>query len=62
MPIQITKSDIKIQVHINLDYYKHATGPMGVAALKLAQLWATQLPEDMRRDIERAENIDLTGF
>jgi hypothetical protein len=62
MPVHISKEDIKIQVHVNLDYYKHATGPLSIAALRLAQLWATQLPEDMRKDIERAEGLDLAGF
>lgn len=62
MPVQIRKEDIRVQVHINIDYYRKATGPLSVAALKLAQLWATQLPEEMRKDIERAETIDLSGF
>lgn len=66
MPVSITKNDMAVQIAINIDYYRHASGPMSVAALRLAQLWATQLPEEKRREIEQRENIslavDLTGF
>lgn len=62
MPAVVSQNDIRLQILINLDYYKHATGPQAVAALKLAQLWATQLPEEKRRDLENAHDVDLTGF
>lgn len=60
MPLTIGMEDIKLQVLLNIDYARHATGPMQRVAWRLAQLFATQLPTDVRRMIENNEKIDLT--
>lgn len=61
MPAVVSKEDLKMQVHVNIDYYKHNGGPLGVAALRLAQLWLTQLPPEMRKDIENVEGLNLSA-
>lgn len=64
MPVVISQSDLKTNIVILIDYARHQSGPLAVAAGKLAGLWATQLTEQGRRDLSLAgiNPNDLEGF
>lgn len=51
MPIVFSKSDLKVQILIDLDYASKIDGPNSENAVHLARLLATQLSQEERAQI-----------
>lgn len=62
MPVTVSQSDLQAQVSINLIASRNLEEPMASSALRLARIWAAQLPASLRRDIEIAENANLSDL
>lgn len=48
MPLLFSKTDLKLQIVIDLDYAAKMTGPNAAHAVALARLLATQLTDEER--------------
>lgn len=58
MPIVFSKSDLKVQILIDLDYASKIRGPNADNAVHLARLLATQLSQEERASLAQFNNFD----
>lgn len=60
MPIVFSKSDLKVQILIDLDYASKIGGPNADNAVHLARLLATQLSQEERSQIANFNDFAKT--
>lgn len=60
MPIVFSKSDLKVQILIDLDYASKIDGPNAENAVHLARLLATQLSQEERAQIANFNDFAKT--
>lgn len=51
MPLMLTKSDLLMQIRINLHFVQEHSGPLASYARRLIEMYATQLSEEDLRKI-----------
>lgn len=60
-PLTLRKSDILLQVYLDLDYAAKITGPGAAAAIKLAMLLASSLSPEERQQIAATNELFRTN-